>query len=128
MSTLPFQPTGPRSLWISNFQSYVLLFPKHILADRRQTTELHGQPTYTEQCTNATRQRNKPEVISPLKDSSYVVAFHRNHCVRMLGFSGQDSAMAFYEVLSRRFAKVLTDRPYSRVGISHHTLIRSALT
>ncbi|SJL18022.1 uncharacterized protein ARMOST_21593 [Armillaria ostoyae] len=65
------------------------------------------------------------EPISPSPSGPYVVAFHQNDCVRMIGLSIEGSARAVYDAISTEWTKILMDtRGYevlSSYGSSYFT-------
>lgn len=63
-----------------------------------------------------------PDEITPLQNAHYIVAFHRDSCVRMLGYVDEVAARAMYETLSQSFAKVLVNKQHFEVSILYYAM------
>ncbi len=57
----------------------------------------------------------------------YIVAFHHQDHVRMIGISVEGCAQMVYEVISTKFAKILIDTQRSEAGFSVCELLRYVL-
>ena len=55
------------------------------------------------------------DLTSPLENARYILAFHHNSCVRMIGFPEEEPAKDVYDAISICWAKVLTDQQLSKV-------------
>ncbi|PBK60550.1 hypothetical protein ARMSODRAFT_1090260 [Armillaria solidipes] len=83
-----------------------------ILIDRRRSQDLlsYGGGRWIAQCKEEVlRLPLLAEPISPSPSGPYVVAFHQNDCVRMIGLSIEGSARAVYDAISTKWAKILMD-------------------
>ncbi|KAK0430909.1 hypothetical protein EV421DRAFT_1855944 [Armillaria borealis] len=92
-----------------------------ILMDTRRSEVLasYGISNYTKECREEVRRLDALQSATPLQSASYIVAFHQNTRVRMLGFSEERAARAVYGAVSIHWAKVLMDRRNSGSLASH---------
>ncbi|SJL17828.1 uncharacterized protein ARMOST_21392 [Armillaria ostoyae] len=88
-----------------------------ILMDTRRSEVLasYGISNYTKECREEVRRLDALQSATPLQSASYIVAFHQNTRVRMLGFSEERAARSVYGAVSIHWAKVLIDRRNSKV-------------
>ncbi|PBK60569.1 hypothetical protein ARMSODRAFT_1009265 [Armillaria solidipes] len=93
-----------------------------ILMNTRRSEVLmsHGYNNYAKECGEEVRRLDALQSAIPLQSASYIVAFHQNTCVRMLGFSEERAARAVYGAVSIHWAKVLMDRRNSGKSLASH--------
>ncbi len=77
----------------------------------------YGSSYYTKQCEEDVRRLDALQSTTPLQTASYIVAFHQNNRVRMLGFSEERAACAVFGAVSDEWAKVLMNKRYSQVNL-----------
>lgn len=53
----------------------------------------------------------------------YIVAFHQDDSVRLIGFGDEESARAMYDVVSQNWAKVLSHKSHPQVSLRFLTLL-----
>ncbi|KAK0209680.1 hypothetical protein IW262DRAFT_1416628 [Armillaria fumosa] len=94
---------------------YGAMWWARILFDTRRSEVLvsDGSSEYTKQCEEEVRGLSALQSTAPLQTASYIVAFHQNDRVRMLGFSEQRAACAVFAAVSDEWAKVLMNRRHS---------------
>ncbi|KAK0435833.1 hypothetical protein EV421DRAFT_2038952 [Armillaria borealis] len=73
----------------------------------------YGSSYFTKQCEEEARGLDALQSTTSLKTASYIVAFHQNGRVRMLGFSEERAACAVFGAVSDEWAKVLMNRRHS---------------
>ncbi|KAK0438136.1 uncharacterized protein EV420DRAFT_1666428 [Desarmillaria tabescens] len=99
-----------------------------ILMDRRRSQNLfsHGGARWIKQCKEEVLRVplfENPILLS--QSGPYVVAFHQNDCVRMIGLPTEGSARTVYDMISMEWAKILVDKRDSELlasyGSSYYT-------
>ncbi|KAK0492627.1 hypothetical protein EDD18DRAFT_1334069 [Armillaria luteobubalina] len=82
----------------------------------------HGYGIYTNECKKEVCLLDAFQSAIPLQTTSYIVTFHQNTCIRMLGFLEDGAAHGVYGAVSIHWAKVLVDRQNSKNGYNSFSL------
>ncbi|KAK7043943.1 hypothetical protein VNI00_008109 [Paramarasmius palmivorus] len=84
--------------------------------DRQELEVLdsYGESKWMEECMKAIQQLPPLDNVSDLRLAPYLLAYHRDGSVRLIGFNTVESALAMYEALLRPLSKVLWDRQASQ--------------
>lgn len=88
----------------------------HSKSLKLQTLATCGMDYLVRLCKKEVQRPNKLDEVAPLVKALYVVAFHSDDCVWLLGFFEKGPAQVMYDVLSDKLAKVLINREKSEVS------------
>ncbi|KAK0479466.1 hypothetical protein EDD18DRAFT_1440725 [Armillaria luteobubalina] len=83
-------------------------------AQRFEVLARYGGTRWSNQCEEELRQLTAFDATAPLQIAPYIVAFHHDTRVRMIGLYTSETARAVYDAISMDWAKVVSDREHSK--------------